>query len=102
VLNHLASGLDEGDDGKGVRFAPRSDGSGLYCAQDAAALGGEIGTVCQGWLPPGEPGEALAAKIASACEDKPVASKQAPVRRKARRRQPEPRPSGPFGSFGPR
>jgi len=103
VLNHLATSLDgAGDTGKAVRFTPRPDGSGLYCAEDAGALGGEIGTLCQSWQPPGEPDEALAAKIASACEDKPVASKQVPVRRKARRRQPEPRPSGPFGSFGPR
>jgi len=102
VLNHLASGLDEGGNGKGVRFTPRPDGSGLYCAEDAAALGGKIGALCQAWRKPGEPGEALAAKIVSACEDKPVASKQAPVRRKVRRRQPPKRPSGPFGSFGPR
>jgi len=102
VLNHLASGLDEGGNGKGLRFTPRPDGSGLYCAENASALGGEIGTLCQSWQPPGEPDEALAAKIASACEAKAVASKPAPVRRKARRRKPEPRPSGPFGSFGPR
>jgi hypothetical protein len=102
VLNHLASSLDGGNNGKAVRFTPRPDGSGLYCAENAGPLGGEIGTLCQSWQPPGEPDEALAAKIASACEDKAVASKPAPARRKARRRKPEPRPSGPFGSFGPR
>ena len=32
---------------KGVRFTPQSDGSGLYCADGAAALGGKIGTLCQ-------------------------------------------------------
>jgi Bacterial capsule synthesis protein PGA_cap len=102
VLNHLASGLDEGGTGKGVRFTPRSDGSGLYCAGDAAALGGQIGTLCQGWQQTAEPDKALADKIAAACEDKAVASSPAPVRRKVRQRKPKPAPSGPFGSFGPR
>ena len=101
VLNHLASGLDTGGNGKGVRFTPQSDGSGLYCAQDAAALGGEIGTLCQGWQQPGEPDKALAAKITSACKDKPVARKRVPGKRKVRRRpRPQPSPS-PFGNVGP-
>jgi poly-gamma-glutamate synthesis protein (capsule biosynthesis protein) len=101
ALNHLAAKLDDGKNAKGVRFAPRPDGSGLYCAEGAAALGGTIGTLCQGWQPPGEPDEALAAKIASACADKPFYGKPALVRRKVpQRRRASPSPS-PFGTFGP-
>jgi hypothetical protein len=48
ALNHLSAGLDDEAKGaKGVRFTPQSDGSGLYCADGAATLGGKIGTLCQ-------------------------------------------------------
>ena len=81
-----------------MRFTPRPDGSGLYCADGAAALGGEIGTLCQGWQQPGEPDKALAAKIASACEDKPFYGKPALVKRKVPRRIPSSPSASPFGA----
>jgi capsule synthesis protein PGA_cap len=99
ALNHLAAGLDEGAAAKGVRFTPRPDGSGLYCADGAGALGGDIGTLCQGWQPPAEPDQALAAKIASACQDKGVSGQPRVVRRVPQRR-PSASPS-PFGATGP-
>ena len=65
ALNHLAAGLDDDAKGaKGVRFTPQADGSGLYCADGAAALGGKIGTLCQNWLPAAEPDKPIADKIA--------------------------------------
>ena len=100
ALNHLAAGLDDGKNAKGVRFTPRADGSGLYCADGAAALGGEIGTLCQGWQQPSEPDKAVAAKIASACADKPFYGKPVLVKRKVpqrARRNPSPSPFGPAG-----
>ena len=99
ALNHLAAGLDDGEAAKGVRFTPRSDGSGLYCADGAGALGGDIGTLCQGWQAPAEPDNALAAKIASDCQDK-GSSRPAGVVRRAPQRRPGASPS-PFGASGP-
>ncbi|MEX1061415.1 MAG: CapA family protein, partial [Methyloceanibacter sp.] len=64
ALNHLAVGLDDGKSAKGVRFTPQAEGSGLYCADGAADLGGELGTLCQGWQQAGEPDKPLADKIA--------------------------------------
>jgi poly-gamma-glutamate synthesis protein (capsule biosynthesis protein) len=101
ALNHLAAGLDDEKGAKGVRFTPRSDGSGLYCTDNAAALGGEIATLCQGWQAPGEPEKALAVKIENACEDKPFYGKPAMVKRRIkpqqRRLAPGPNPfGGPF------
>jgi poly-gamma-glutamate synthesis protein (capsule biosynthesis protein) len=83
ALNHLAAGLDDGKNAKGVRFTPRPNGSGLYCAEGAAALGGKLATLCQGWQPPGDPAKLLAAKIEAACEDKPFYGKPSMVRRRA-------------------
>ena len=100
ALNHLAAGLDDGKNAKGVRFTPRPDGSGLYCADGAAALGGEIGTLCQGFQPAAEPDKTLAAIIDSACADKPFSTKPSVVRRKAPQRRQTPS-SGPFGAAGP-
>jgi poly-gamma-glutamate synthesis protein (capsule biosynthesis protein) len=95
ALNHLAAGLDDGKGAKGVRFTPQADGSGLYCADGAAALGGKLATLCQGWQQAGEPDKALAAKIADACEDKPFYGKPAMVKRRLPQR-PQAQPS-PFG-----
>ncbi len=81
---------------KGVRFTPQADGSGLYCADGAAALGGELGTLCQGWQQAGEPDKTLAAKIAQACEDKPFYGQPALVKRRTPRRDQAPQPF-PFG-----
>jgi hypothetical protein len=71
ALNHLAAQLDDGKSAKGVRFTPRADGSGLYCTKGAAALGGELGTLCTGWQTAAPPSKALAVKLAEACADKP-------------------------------
>jgi hypothetical protein len=102
ALNYLAGGLDDGKNAKGVRFTPQQNGSGLYCADGAAALGGEIGTLCQGWQPPGEPDKALAAKIAAACADKPFYSKPSLVKRRAPApREAAPQPTSPFGVLRP-
>jgi poly-gamma-glutamate capsule biosynthesis protein CapA/YwtB (metallophosphatase superfamily) len=96
ALNHLAAGLDDGKNAKGVRFTPQTDGSGLYCAEGAADLGGELGTLCQGWQQAGEPDKALATKIAQACEDKPFYREPALVKRRTPSRR-EPAQPFPFG-----
>jgi hypothetical protein len=54
-----------------VRFTPRADGTGLYCAPRAASLGGKIGALCTGWRPAPAPSARLARQLASACADKP-------------------------------
>jgi hypothetical protein len=82
ALNHLAAGLDDQKNAKGVRFTPQQNGTGLYCADGAAELHGEIGALCQAWHAPSEPDEALAKKIADACEDKPFYGKPAGVKRR--------------------
>jgi poly-gamma-glutamate capsule biosynthesis protein CapA/YwtB (metallophosphatase superfamily) len=98
ALNHLAAGLDDGKNAKGVRFTPQQDGAGLYCADGAAALGGKLGALCQGWQQAGEPDKALAAKIAQACADKPFYGKPALVKRRA---PPRRAPAEPFPFGGP-
>jgi poly-gamma-glutamate synthesis protein (capsule biosynthesis protein) len=99
ALNHLAGGLDDGKNAKGVRFTPQQNGSGLYCADGAAALGGEIGTLCQSWQPPGEPDKALAAKLAAACADKPFYGKPSLVKRRAPARREAAPPRAPLSGF---
>lgn len=50
ALNYLAATLDDGATGaRGVRFTPRSDGSGLYCVAGAENDGGTIGALCKGY-----------------------------------------------------
>ena len=100
ALNHLAAGLDDEKGAKGVRFTPQSDGSGLYCADGAAGLGGELATLCQGWQQAGEPDKKLATKIADACEDKPFYGKSALVKRRAPQRRGPAQPF-PFGGLSP-
>jgi hypothetical protein len=92
ALNLLAAGLDDGKGATGVRFTPRQDGSGLYCAPDAASLGGDLGALCTGWTPAPPAPKALAAQLAVACQDKPFygAPGNAPRRK----------PSG-FNGFNP-
>ncbi len=68
VLNHLAAGLDDRSGGaRGVRFAPQVDGSGLYCAPEAAANSDRIGRLCQSFAQPEPPPPALARRITQAC-----------------------------------
>ena len=71
ALNHLGARLGDGGVAQGVRFTPRSDGSGLYCTPEANALGGKIGAICRGYQPaPATPAN-VARHLASACADKP-------------------------------
>jgi hypothetical protein len=103
VLNHLAAELDDGKRAKGVRFTPRTDGSGLYCAPDADALGGALASICEGWQEPAAPSAQLAAAIDKACEDKPFYGKPAMTKRRVTRLKPKQRRAAPraspFGSF---
>jgi poly-gamma-glutamate capsule biosynthesis protein CapA/YwtB (metallophosphatase superfamily) len=103
ALNHLAAGLDDQAKGaKGVRFTPQADGSGLYCADGAAALGGKIGALCKDWLPAAEPMKPVADKIAQACQDKPFYGQPAIAKRRARTpslREPSPFPFGGLRQF---
>ena len=96
ALNHLAAGLDDEQGRKGVRFTPQADGSGLYCADGAAGLGGKLGTLCQGWQQAAEPDKKLATKIAAACEDKPFYGKPSLVKRRVPQRV---RPRRPVSGF---
>ncbi len=97
VLNHLAAGLDDEKGAKGVRFTPQADGSGLYCADGAAGLGGTLGNLCQGWQQAGEPDKKLASKIAAACEDKPFYGKPSLVKRRVPQQRRGPAGIFPFG-----
>ncbi|HYJ59317.1 MAG TPA: CapA family protein [Methyloceanibacter sp.] len=101
ALNHLAAGLDDEKTAKGVRFTPQADGTGLYCADGAAELGGKLATLCQGWQEPGEPDQALAKKIAAACEDKPFYGKPAMVKRRVPQQRRRPAAPQPFPFGGP-
>jgi poly-gamma-glutamate synthesis protein (capsule biosynthesis protein) len=97
ALNHLSGGLDDDTTKRGVRFTPQADGSGLYCADGAAALGGQIGTLCTGWQPAAEPDQKLTAKIEAACADKPFYDKPSLVRRRVPQRDAA--PPAPLSGF---
>ena len=97
VLNHLAAGLDDEKGAKGVRFTPQADGTGLYCADGAAGLGGTLGNLCQSWQQAGEPDKKLASKIAAACEDKPFYGKPSLVKRRVPQQRRGPAGIFPFG-----
>jgi Bacterial capsule synthesis protein PGA_cap len=97
ALNHLGADLDDDTTKRGVRFTPQADGSGLYCADGAAALGGKLATLCTGWQPAAEPDQKLAAKIEAACEDKPFYGKPSLVRRRTPQRQGA--PPAPLSGF---
>jgi poly-gamma-glutamate synthesis protein (capsule biosynthesis protein) len=100
ALNHLAAGLDDDTTKRGVRFTPQANGSGLYCADGAAALGGKLATLCQGWQPAAEPDQKLAAKIEAACEDKPFYGKPSMVKRRTPTRPAAPpAPTSGFRQF---
>jgi len=101
ALNHLAAGIDDGKNAKGVRFTPQADGSGLYCAPGAADLGRKLGALCQGWQPAAEAEKPLATKIADSCEDKPFYGKPAVVKRRAPVRQRRETSPFPFGGLRP-
>ena len=84
-----------------MRFTPRADGSGLYCADNAAEFGGEIAALCQGWQAPGEPEKALAVQIEKACADKPFYGKPALVKRRVQPQRQRRGPAQPFPFGGP-
>ena len=68
VLNHLAARIGP----TGVRFAPMSDGTGLYCAAGSERLTGEVGARCKARPQVSDPSPELRTKIASACSKKVV------------------------------
>lgn len=83
ALNYLGGQLGDGGASQGVRFTPRKDGSGLYCAQGADALGGRVGALCTGFRPaPATPAK-LARQLKSACADKPFYGAGQKTRRKS-------------------
>lgn len=69
VLNWLANRLDNEREGaRGVRFLPRTDGTGLYCAPGAAQWGGaSVAALCQTYTEPPVLRERDAYAIADAC-----------------------------------
>lgn len=68
VLNALAAGLDDSAMGaRGMRFAVRSDGTGLYCAPGAASEPGRAGQLCAGWRGETTASSALTSRISAAC-----------------------------------
>jgi poly-gamma-glutamate capsule biosynthesis protein CapA/YwtB (metallophosphatase superfamily) len=71
ALNYLGAQLGDGGGAEGVRFTPRQDGSGLYCAPGAETLGGKLGALCAAWRPAPPIPKDLARHLASACADKP-------------------------------
>ncbi len=92
ALNHLGAQLGDGGSSEGVRFTPRPDGSGLYCAAGSDALGGKVAVLCADWRPAPAMPKQLSRQLASACADKPFYGAGQRKRRE---------PSG-FLGFGPR
>ena len=86
ALNYLSDQLRDGDGSsngaQGVRFSPREDGSGLYCADGASQLGGKIGAMCAPLPPPPSISPNLARHLKTACADKPFYGAVAKKRRK--------------------
>ncbi len=77
VLNHLAGDLDDQKAGAtGVRFAPRADGSGLYCLPGAGQEPGRIGATCKDWEPPPPPSKDIARRISSSCGGMSIARRR--------------------------
>jgi poly-gamma-glutamate synthesis protein (capsule biosynthesis protein) len=74
VLNHLAEGLDHGEGARGVRFRPRADGTGLYCAEGAADEGGRIGALCR--AAPDVVERAMVQRAAASCGGELVARRR--------------------------
>ena len=71
ALNYLGARLGNRPGSEGLRFTPRGDGTGLYCALGADSLGGRIGALCQAWTPAPPIPAQLSAQLANACADKP-------------------------------
>jgi poly-gamma-glutamate synthesis protein (capsule biosynthesis protein) len=78
VLNRLANPLDDTESGaRGLRFAVRSDGTGLHCEPGADREPGRIGDLCRGWSGPSRTPVDLAARIASACSGRELVASAA-------------------------
>ena len=71
ALNYLGAQLGDGNFAEGIRFTPRQDGTGLYCANGTDELEGKLGALCAGWQPAPAIPSKLGRKLASACADKP-------------------------------
>ena len=71
ALNYLGAKLGNSTGPEGIAFTPRSDGTGLYCAAGAEALGGKIGALCAAWTPAPAIPVSLASRLQTACADKP-------------------------------
>jgi len=68
AINYLGAELDEPKrDAAGLRFRPRADGSGLYCAPGAEHSAGVVGKLCAGWQAPHAPDDKLRERLSSAC-----------------------------------
>jgi len=68
VLNRLANALDDPASGaRGLRFAVRSDGTGLHCEPGADREPGRVGSLCSGWSGASHTPAELAARIEPAC-----------------------------------
>jgi len=108
VLNYLAAGLDSVATGaRGVRFAARPNGTGLYCADGAGEEPGRIGELCRSWRGPDVMTQTQHARVASACgyiSRPPVEVARAPSPRPepaaARRKPPAGQPGSLFSFFG--
>ncbi|HUU25918.1 MAG TPA: CapA family protein [Methyloceanibacter sp.] len=92
ALNYLGAQLGDGTTSQGLRFTPRKDGSGLYCAAGAQSLGGKLGALCAAWQPAPAIPNTLSRQLASACADKPFYGAAKKKRRK----------TNSFFGFGPR
>jgi poly-gamma-glutamate synthesis protein (capsule biosynthesis protein) len=68
LINHLSAMLDDRASGAiGLRFAPREDGSGLYCFEGAEAEPGKVGELCRAYQPPAPLTSERLARIEKAC-----------------------------------
>lgn len=67
VVSALGEELDEPGAGSvGLRFAPRPDGSGLWCAEGASAGPASVAELCEGWRPPGPSSPEILQRVRSA------------------------------------
>lgn len=84
VLNVLAEGLDDPAAGStGVRFLPRTDGTGLWCADAAQQDGGHVADICRGWQAPDLADPALRPLVAAARDPDPATER---AKKRAKRR----------------
>jgi poly-gamma-glutamate synthesis protein (capsule biosynthesis protein) len=76
VMNYHAARLDDAEAGAaGVRFAPRADGSGIYCEPGAESDPGRVGEMCRGLAKPVAPSREVRRRIRHACSSKRASSR---------------------------